>query len=156
MANANQESTSNANIVSETVNTPKVKNIIFMIGDGMGIAQVTAGMFSNGNQLELERCTFIGIQKPYSSDDLITDSAAGATAFTIGKKTKNGYLGVDSAGVSHSTIIEDAIKKGFATGLIVTSTIVHATPAAFFAHQTGRDDYETIATEMVNSNINLL
>ena len=99
-----------------------------MIGDGMGLTQTTAGMFMNGNHLELERCTYVGIQKPYSSDDLITDSAAGATAFTIGKKTKNGYLGVDSDGVSHSTIIEDAVKEGLATGLIVTSTIVHATP----------------------------
>ncbi len=155
LVNDNQPSVSNANTVSKNVKEPKVKNIIFMIGDGMGLSQVTAGMFMNGNQLELERCTSIGIQKPYAADDLITDSAAGATAFSIGRKTNNGYLGLDALGVSHTTIMEDLSKRGMATGLIVTSTIVHATPAAYFAHQKDRDNYEDIAMDLVNSDFNL-
>jgi alkaline phosphatase len=134
----------------------KPRNIIFLIGDGMGLSQVTAGMFSNDNHLELERCTIVGIHKPYSANDLITDSASGATAFSIGKKTINAYLGLDSTGASHTTIMEDVSKIGMNTGLIVTSTIVHATPAAFYAHQKSRDDYEDIARDMVNSDFNLL
>lgn len=134
----------------------KPENIIFLIGDGMGLTQVTAGMFSNANHLELERCTIVGLHKPYSANDLITDSASGATAFSIGRKTINGYLGLDSSGISHATIMEEASKKGMTTGLIVTSTIVHATPAAFYSHQKNRDDYEDIAMDMVNSDINLL
>ena len=59
------------------------KNIILLIGDGMGIAQITAGMYSNGNQLNLERCKYIGLHIPYSSDNLVTASAAGATAFGV-------------------------------------------------------------------------
>lgn len=64
----------------------------------MGLTQITAGMYMNHNRLELERMPVIGIHKSYSIDDLITDSAAGATAFSIGRKTKNGYIGVDSFG----------------------------------------------------------
>ena len=63
------------------------KNIILMIGDGMGISQITAGMYSNNNYLELERCTHIGLHKQHASDNLITDSAAGATVFSIGRKS---------------------------------------------------------------------
>ena len=122
----------------------------------MGLTQVTAGMFMNGNQLELERCPIIGIHKPYSADNLITDSAEGATAFSIGRKSNKGYLGLDSLGVSHNTIIEDLLKKGLSAGLIVTSTILHATPAAYYAHQKDRHEYEDIAKDMVNSEINLL
>lgn len=133
----------------------KPRNIILMIGDGMGLTQTTAAMFSNGNQLQLERCPVVGIHKPYAADDLITDSAAGATAFSIGKKTKNGYLGLDSLGISCETIMEEASRKKMATGLIVTSTIVHATPASFFAHHKDRDQYEDIALHMLQSDFNL-
>jgi alkaline phosphatase len=132
------------------------KNIILMIGDGMGLGQITAGMYMNNNCLELERCTNIGIHKSYSADDLITDSAAGATAFASGIKTKNGYLGLDTFGRYVGTIMDKATSKDMATGLVVTSTIVHATPAAFYAHQKDRDNYEDIAKDMLKSNSNLL
>jgi alkaline phosphatase len=133
------------------------KNIIFLIGDGMGLTQITAGMYMNKNQLELERMPIVGIHKSYSADDLITDSAAGATAFSIGHKTKNGYLGVDSLGRTHTTILEECSNKGFATGLVATSTIVHATPAAFLSHQSGREDYEAIAMDYyINGNCDIL
>lgn len=152
----NENTAYSGKVIQSSDNTRKPKNIILMIGDGMGLTQVTAGMFMNGNQLQLERCPVIGIHKPYSADNLITDSAAGATAFSIGKKTNDGYLGVDAGGKSYTTIMEDAIKQKLATGLIVTSTIVHATPAAFFSHQKGREDYEAIASELVNADVSLI
>lgn len=121
------------------------KNIILMIGDGMGLSQISAGFYRNGDQLNLEQFPVIGIHKPYSASDLITDSAAGATAFSTGKKTFNKAVGMDKDSAFSKTILEEAMKQGLATGLVVTSTIVHATPAAFVAHVDDRYKYEDIA-----------
>ncbi|MGK0451999.1 MAG: alkaline phosphatase, partial [Neolewinella sp.] len=82
------------NIQAEVKKAPK--NIILMIGDGMGVTQISAGMYSNGNKLNLEQFPIIGLHKSYSSDNLVTDSAAGATAFSAGVKTYNGAIGVSS------------------------------------------------------------
>ena len=116
-----------------------------MIGDGMGLTQITAGYYRNGDHLNLVKFPVIGIHKPYSSDDLITDSAAGATAFSTGKKTFNKAVGMDKDSAFSKTILEEAMKQGYATGLVATSTIVHATPAAFVAHVDDRYKYEDIA-----------
>ena len=70
-------------------------NIILMIGDGMGLSQITAGMYSNGNKTALEEFEYIGLSKTHSSENLVTDSAASGTAFACGKKTMNGVLGMD-------------------------------------------------------------
>ena len=134
----------------------KHKNVIFIIGDGMGLAQVTASMYTTDVPLALERCKAIGIHKSYAANDLITDSAAGATAFSVGKKTNNGYLGMDTLGRSEETILEEASRKGWGTGLVVTSTIVHATPAAFVAHNKNRDAYEEIAIDILDSGCDIM
>lgn len=131
------------------------KNIILMIGDGMGLTQITAGMYSNGNKLNLERFTAVGLHKPYSSDNLITDSAAGATAFSAGRKTYNGAIGVDPDTVALYTILEEAEDNGLATGMVSTSTIVHATPASFIAHEAQRSYYEAIAADFLDTEIDL-
>ena len=62
-------------------------NVILMIGDGMGLGQITAGMYASGNKLQIERFPIVGLHKSHAFDQLITDSAAGATAFACGKKT---------------------------------------------------------------------
>jgi alkaline phosphatase len=131
------------------------KNIILMIGDGMGLTQITAGMYSNGNQLYLEKFPFIGLHKSYASNKLITDSAAGATAFACGVKTYNGAIGVDPDTIAVKNILEEAEQNGLATGLIATSTIVHATPASFIAHQKQRKMYEEIAADFLKTEIDL-
>ncbi|NJN27575.1 MAG: hypothetical protein HC819_17175 [Cyclobacteriaceae bacterium] len=76
-----------------------VKNIIFMVGDGMGTSQVYAGLVANKGNLYLKTMPVAGFNKTNSADDLITDSAAGATAFAIGEKTNNGAIGVDVNGI---------------------------------------------------------
>lgn len=141
-----------------TSNIPKnnPRNIIFLIGDGMSLPQLSAWTYMNNNQSVMELFPVIGVHKSYSSNDLITDSAAGATAFACGIKTKNGYLGVDSTGKHFKSIMTEASEKGYKTGMVVTSTIVHATPAAFLAHQSGREDYEAIAKDYSVENPNLL
>ncbi len=130
-------------------------NIIFMVGDGMGLTQITAGMYSNGNKLNLERFPVIGLHKSYSSDNLVTDSAAGATAFSAGQKTYNGAIGVDNDSMALYTILEEAEANGLPTGMVSTSTIVHATPASFIAHQAQRSYYEAIAADFLKTDIDL-
>ena len=129
------------------------KNIILMIGDGMGVTQITAGLYSNGNKLHLERFKVTGLHKNHSANSLITDSAAGATAFSCGIKTYNGAIGVNADTFPKKTILEIAEKKNLATGLVATSTIVHATPASFIAHQPHRQMYEEIAADFLKTDI---
>ena len=138
-------------LISEVTATPK--NIILMIGDGMGISQITAGMYQNGNKLNLERIKTIGLHKNYSSDNLVTDSAAGATAFASGVKTYNGAIGVTSDTIPVETILEKAKKNNMATGLVATSTIVHATPASFFSHVKSRKMYDDIAEAFLKGDV---
>jgi len=134
------------------------KNIILMIGDGMGISQITAGMYANGNKLNLERCKVIGLIKTNSEDDLITDSAAGATAFATGKKTKNGKISQSMKdSINYKTFIEYAEENNKATGIVVTSTVTHATPACFYAHFPRRyEANEPISAQFINSGIDVL
>jgi len=134
------------------------KNIILLMGDGMGISQITAGMYRNGNKLELERCNTIGLIKTNSKKELITDSSAGATAFATGKKTRNGMISQameDSA--NYKTFVEYAEENKKATGIVVTSTVTHATPACFYAHYPQRyDANEAISEQFVNSGVDVL
>ncbi len=133
----------------------KPKNIILMIGDGMGVTQITAGLYTNGNQLNLEEFPIIGLHKSYASNDLVTDSAAGATAFSCGVKTYNGAIGVDADTMPVKTILEMAEEQGLATGMVSTSTITHATPASFICHQKVRKLHEANANDFLKTPIDL-
>ena len=133
----------------------KPKNIILMIGDGMGISQVFAGLTANHGKLFLENMKYIGFSKTQSASDYITDSAAGGTALSCGVKTYNGAIGVDNDTVTVKTILEDAEKKGLASGLVSTSAITHATPASFIAHQPSRNMYEEIAADFLKTDIDV-
>lgn len=131
------------------------KNIILLIGDGMGTSQVYAGIASSKSTLNIERSQFIGFHKNQASDSFITDSAAGATAFSAGEKTFNGAIGVDKDKKSIPTILEIAEQKGLATGLVATCSITHATPGSFIAHQPSRGMVEEIAADFLNIDIDV-
>jgi alkaline phosphatase len=133
----------------------KPKNIILLIGDGMGVSQVFAGLTANKGRLFLENCKYIGFSKTQSADDYITDSAAGGTALSTGVKTKNGAIGVDALGNPVKTILEEASENGLATGLVSSSAITHATPASFIAHQASRGSYEDIAADFLKTDIDV-
>ncbi len=126
-----------------------------MIGDGMGLGQITAGMYSNNNTTHLERFPVVGLHKSHAFNDLITDSAAGATAFSCGHKTYNGAIAVNKDTSSINTILEKCETQGLKTGLVATSTIVHATPASFFAHNKSRRNYDEIASDMIGSGVDI-
>jgi alkaline phosphatase len=132
------------------------KNIVLLIGDGMGISQITAGMVANGNILQLERFSYVGFSKTFSADNIVTDSGAGATALSIGRKANNGAIGVDADSAVYETILESAKLAGKSTGLVATCAITHATPASFAAHHYDRDSMEAIALDMSKAGVDLM
>ena len=131
------------------------KNIIFLIGDGMGLSQITYGMLNAQGVSNFSRFKNIGLIKTHSASEDITDSAAGATAFATGNKSYNGAIAVDANKKPLTTILELAEKKHLATGLVTTCAITHATPAAFIAHQPMRNLYEEIAADFLKTDIDI-
>lgn len=122
------------------------RNIILLIGDGMGVSQLYAGITANRGALNITQMPYVGFIMTHSANKYVTDSAAGGTALATGQKTNNGAIGVDVNGNTIPTILEIADSKGLHTGLVSTSAITHATPASFIAHVPSRGSYEDIAT----------
>ncbi|MBP3382950.1 MAG: alkaline phosphatase [Tidjanibacter sp.] len=135
---------------------PKVKNIIYLIGDGMGISHITSTMIAQQyTPLALERAEYVGLQKTYSSNNLITDSAAAGTALSAGTKTYNGAIGVDDNKQPVENIREVAEKMGMATGVVATYAVTHATPAAFMGHTESRNQQDLIAEQFLDTNVDV-
>ncbi|MDJ1466893.1 alkaline phosphatase [Xanthocytophaga flava] len=131
------------------------KNVILLIGDGMGTAQIYAGLTANKGSLNLERFPYVGFHKNQSADDYVTDSGAGATALAIGYKANNGAIGVDSTNHARPTILEIAEHNKLSTGLVVTCSMTHATPASFIAHQPKRTMVEEIAADFLKTDVDV-
>ncbi len=137
----------------------KPKNIVLMIGDGMGPAHIKAlRMFNDDpNTIAEEELIFdqflVGSLNTNSVDqqENITDSAASATAYATGKKTINGAVSVNTNQQKLLTVLETAKQRGMSTGLVVTSQLTHATPAAFFAHQIDREKEKNIANQLFDN-----
>jgi len=131
------------------------KNVILMIGDGMGVSHIFAGLTANHGKLFLNNFKQVGFSETQSANDYITDSAAGGTALACGVRTYNGGLGVNKDTVAVKSILANAEDKGISTGLVSTSAITHATPASFIAHQPSRSMYENIATDFLKTDIDV-
>lgn len=145
-----------ANLGIDKLFEPKVKSVIFLIGDGMGVAHVTAAQIAQGYEpLAMERATHVGLQKTYSASNRITDSAAAGTALSTGYKTKNGMIGVTPDSLPKPTILELAEEAGMATGLIATYPVTHATPAAFMAHNENRNNQDDIALYYLENEVDV-
>ena len=134
----------------------KVKNIIFMIGDGMGYEQISAAWVCNGGKLNLDNMSKIGIQRTYSADKLITDSAAAGTALATGHKTNNGMVAMNPDTVAVKSLAEEAMEKGKRAGLAVTCRVNDATPAVFLSHSDTRKNQEDIVEQMAGSGVYFL
>lgn len=134
----------------------KVKNIIFMIGDGMGLEQISAAWVCNGGKLNLDNCTNVGIQRTYSANRLVTDSAAAGTALATGHKTNNGMVSVTPDTMAVKSLAEEAMEKGKRAGAAVTCRVNDATPAVFFSHSATRKNQEDIVAQMANSGVYFL
>ncbi|XWN38370.1 MAG: alkaline phosphatase [Balneola sp.] len=136
------------------IDDTKIRNVILLIGDGTGIAQISSGQLNlvgADGYLNLQRMPVTGIVKTQSSSSLITDSAAGATAYSCGMKTDNGMIAYLPDGTHCKTLLEIAKEKGMSTGLVATSTITHATPASFAAHVRSRGNQVGIAEQYLDS-----
>lgn len=131
------------------------KNIILFIGDGMGLSQVTAAQTVKG-ALTLDHFKSIGLCTTHAANSLVTDSAAAGTALATGYKTNKGMIGVTSDGKDVPTVLEIAEEKGLSTGLVVTCTITHATPASFYAHINDRGKETIIAKQLLDHDIEVI
>ena len=126
-----------------------VKNVIFLIGDGMGLAHITLTSYFVGKPLEMMKMSYSGLAYTYSANSFVTDSAAAGTALATGYKTFNGMLGMTPDGKPVMTLFEAAKKVGKSTGVVTTTRVTHATPAAFYAHVKDRDEEKEIARQLV-------
>lgn len=136
-----------------------VKNVIFLIGDGMGFTQMTAGRIATygvNSMLTIEKMPVTGIAHTHALDKLVTDSAASATALASGSKTNNGMIGMLPDGRKTVTLMQLARDRGMKTGLVSTSSITHATPASFMAHVTSRKFESIIAGQLIRSDVDVL
>lgn len=137
--------------IRASLNNQKAKNVILLIGDGMGDSEITAarnyaegagGFFKGIDVLPLTgQYTHYSLDKKTGKPDYVTDSAASATAWSTGVKTYNGALGVDIHEKDYQTILELAKAAGLATGNVSTAELQDATPAALISHVTSRKCY---------------
>jgi len=133
----------------------KIKNIIYMIGDGMGENHIIAGGLYVGEELNIQTIK----NKSYvttASTESVTDSAAAATALATGYKTKNGMIGKDQYGNNLENLVEYANKKEMKTGIVCTQILNHATPAGFSIHNDYRYNYDEIAKSQIESCVDLM
>lgn len=141
-------------VVSAAFAQETAKSAILYIGDGMGLAQVTAGRIYQGNardgKLAIDTLERIAVIRTYAANRMVTDSAAAGTALASGRKTNLLALGQGPDGERLDTVLELAKKAGKSVGLVTTTTISHATPAAFYAHIGTRANEAAIAAQLID------
>ncbi|MFX0122583.1 MAG: alkaline phosphatase [Candidatus Hodarchaeota archaeon] len=145
--------------LQEKVSTPEFiyqidnTSIILMIGDGMGSEHINlARLVEVGveGSLNIDELMYINNLTTFNSNGAITDSAAAATTLATGVKTINGHIGFDSCKRQLESILEAAQNLNKSTGLVTTTEIIHATPAAFATHVVSRNNYTGIAQQLVD------
>lgn len=134
----------------------EVKNVIYMIGDGMGLTHVS--MLQNEGKYAptaFSRAHNVALMTTYSSNNRVTDSAAAGTALASGYKTNNRMIGMTPDSVLVESMMAKAIRAGYASGLAYTCYLQHATPAAFYAHSDHRDSLNVITGDFIKSGIDV-
>jgi len=136
--------------------TNKAKNIILLISDGMSLTQVSSYRLLKGGpneRIAVDKFPVSGIVLTHSENAIVTDSASSATAFSTGRKTNNGALGLDKNNEVLENFTEIINRHGYVSSLISTSEITHATPAAYASHIDLRWKTDEISTQMMDSNV---
>lgn len=134
-------------VCSSLFSQPKVKNVILLIGDGMGLAQSYAAYLQNDKQLCMYNFPYTGLSITTCADKDVTDSGAGGTALAIGHKANYQAIGLDGTGNAHPSILKYAKQLGKSTAVIVSCDLTHATPASFIANVSNRNQQEKIALQ---------
>lgn len=132
------------------------KNVILLIGDGMGLSQMSSAYFYSDTEPAFSRFPVVGLIKTSSAKQKITDSAAGGTAFACGQKTYNGAIGVDIDSNEIPSLIDHFKMMGASNGMVSTSSVTHATPASFYAHTVSRNMQVDIAEHLLKAPIDFI
>jgi alkaline phosphatase len=145
---------------------PTAKSHIFFIVDGMGHAHLTgARIYAGGSdhRLHIESFPVVGLVRTYSSNDYVTDSASSATAYASGVKTYNRSIGLTDPAKTPSgkseplpTLLQRAQEAGKSVGIVTTTRVTHATPAAYYAQVPNRNMEQEIAEQLINQKIDLV
>ena len=138
---------------SDANNSNSHPNVILLIGDGMGLSQLSSAYYYGKSESNFSRFKELGLINTSSAKQKITDSGAGGTAFSCGEKTYNGAIGVNSDSATIPNIVEILSEMNYNTGVISTSSVTHATPACFYAHIVNRGLQDNIAEQLVESDI---
>lgn len=142
-------------LATSCCNEPKVKNVIYLIGDGMGFGAVTSLLLSEDEVTGFEQAPVIGLSETCSANNYVTDSAAGGTALATGTRTNNGFVGADPEGNQLTSVLRKAQAMGKKTGIVVNTTLTEATPASFYAGVTSRKMVFDIAKQFTESNVDV-
>lgn len=134
----------------------KVKNIILLIGDGMGLAQIHAGWIANHGNLNITMLRNSGFSQTAAANSGNTDSAAGGSAIAMGEKTNNRYIGMGTDDKKRTNLADTLATYGLKSGIISAGDITDATPAVFYAHQPDRSYNEAIAKDFLDSHVDIL
>lgn len=132
------------------------KNIILLISDGAGLSQLWAAAMANRGQLNVLNMPYTGYLFTGSTDNYHTDSAAGGSALATGVKTRNRYIGVDTSGRPVSNIPDQIAEIGMVSGIVSNDRITGATPSAFYAHVSERNNTDSIAAQLLDSKLSLM
>ena len=133
----------------------KPKNVIYLIGDGMGFGAVTSLLLAEEGQTGFEMAPVIGLNETQSANNYVTDSPAGGTALATGTRTCNGFLGVGPDSLQLESILKKAQAMGKKTGIVVNTTLTEATPGAFYAGVTSRSMGYKIAEQFCQSGVDV-
>ena len=136
--------------------TNEVKNVIIMIGDGMGLEQVSCAWVLNHGKLNFDNFPYIGISRTYCTNELITDSGAGGTALAIGQKTAYSCVGVAADSTDVPSVLVKARELGKKTGVAVTCHFADATPCDFCCHNEYRYNQEDLIADYVECGVDYL
>lgn len=142
-------------LVTSCCNKPEVKNVIYLIGDGMGFGAVSSLLLSEDELTGFEQAPVIGISETCSANNYVTDSAAGGTALATGTRTNNGYVGAGPDGEQLTSVLRKAQALGKKTGIVVNTTLTEATPGAFYAGVTSRKMVYDIAKQFTESGVDV-
>ncbi|MBR0285700.1 MAG: alkaline phosphatase [Bacteroidales bacterium] len=135
----------------------KIKNVILLIGDGMGINQVMAGAYANGRELSMLNIKSVGIQYYNPNDDFIGDSASGGSALATGDVSWTRHIATNKDGSVEYSPLTDYFKgMGKATGVVSLGDIADATPAVFYGHTSERDSTDKITSYWLTSDVDLI
>jgi alkaline phosphatase len=166
IAEANNLSDPNMLIPGQSLVIPEgnqsPKYVIMLIGDGLGFSQRQITEYyeqkttGTREKLAMNQLEIAGVNTTYSANSLITDSAAAGTALASGVKTNNGVIGKNADNQDVPTLVELAEEKGMATGIVTTTRLTHATPAAFATHNESRNNESAIAEDYLDSGVDFL